>query len=105
MKEARHLYNQSPRASISNSSQCASWSSLKERQDRSESKVQEILNVDELAPINNLTDHPNPARTNDNQGEGGGGKVPESCFARTSLGDDVDRWSVHVFSPPLCVLV
>jgi hypothetical protein len=122
MKEARNLYNQSPRASISNSSQCTSWSSPKERQDKSESKVQEILNVDELAPIINLTDRPNPERTNDNinaprntiahsqqqylcQGVDGGGKVPESCFARTNLGDDVDRWSVHAFSSPLYVLV
>ena len=122
MKEARNLYNQSPRASISNSSQCTSWSSPKERQDKSESKVQEILNVDELAPIINLTDCPNPERTNDNinaprntiahsqqqylcQGVDGGGKVPESCFARTNLGDDVNRWSVHVSSSPLYVLV
>jgi hypothetical protein len=105
MKEARHLYKQSPRASISNSSHCASWPSLKERQDRSESKVQEILNVDKLAPIINLADCSNPARTNDNQGEDGGGKVPESCFARTNLGDDINRWSVHVSSSPLYVLV
>jgi hypothetical protein len=100
MKEARHVYSQSPRASISNSSRCASWPSLKERQDKSESKVQEIHNIDELAPTINLTDCPNPARTNDNQGEDGGGKVPESCFARTNLGDDVNRWSVHVSSSP-----
>jgi hypothetical protein len=122
MKEARNLYNQSPRASISNSSHCTSFSSLKEGQDTSESKVQKILNVDELAPIINLTECPNPARTNGNinvprniivhsqqqylcQGVDGGGKVPESCFTRTNLGDDVDRWSVHVFPSPVYVLV
>ena len=107
MKEARNLYNQSPRASISNSSQCASWSSLKERQDKSESKVQEIVNC--LNHIYNMTDSSSPARTNDKkhlcQGIDGGGKVLESCFGRTNLGDDVDRWSVHIFSSPLDVVV
>lgn len=122
MKEVRNLYNRCPRASISNSGHCTSGSSLKERQDKSESKVQEILNVDGLAPIINMTDCPNPARTNENinaprniivhsqqqylcQEVDEGGKVPESCFARTNLGDDVDRWSVHIFSFPLYMLV
>ena len=110
MKEARNLNTQSRRASMSDSSHCPSWSSLKERQDKSESKVQEILSVDYLNHIFNMTDSPSPARTNDKQqhlcqGVDGGGKVPQSCLARTNLGDDVDRWSVHVFSSPLYVLV
>ena len=107
MKEARNLNNQSRRASMSDSSHCPSWSSLKEKQDKSESKDQEI--VDYLNHIYNTTETLSLARTNDKkhlcQGIDGGGKVPESCFTRTNLGDDVDRWSVHIFSSPLYVLL
>jgi hypothetical protein len=108
MKEARNLNNQSRRTSMSDSSHCPSWSSLKERQDKSELKGQEIVNC--LNHIYSMTDSSSPARTNDKnhlcQGIiDGGGKVLESCFGRTNLGDDVDRWSVYIFSSPLYVVV
>ena len=111
MKEARNLNNRSRRTSMSDSSNCPSWTSLKEKRDKSEPKGQKISNVDCdcLYHIIKITDSPSLAQTNDKRHicheVDGGGKVPESCFTRTNLGDDVDRWSVHIFSSPLYVLL